>query len=105
MDLLAAWAADENLMILGDLLPGFFGTEYQMSTMPMSVSSETAEYLPGEIDMLVYGNKTTSTSYELEVAKYLQLEHNVESPNIAKYLALFESSAVVSYDDPRIRHP
>ena len=85
MDLLAAWASDENLTILGDLLPGFFGTHFQMSTMPMSVACETAEYLPGKIYMLVYANKSTSASYALEVARYLQLEHNVENPDIAKY--------------------
>ena len=85
MDLLTAWAADENLTILGDLLPGFFGTEYQMSTLQMSVACETAEYLPGKIKMLVYGNMTTSASYAIEVAKYLQLEHNVENPDIAEY--------------------
>ena len=85
MDLLTAWAADENLTILGDLLPGFFGTEYQMSTMPMSVACETAEYLPGKIKMLVYGNMPESASNALEVAKYLQLEHNTENPDIAEY--------------------
>ena len=53
MDLLTEWASDENLTILGDLLPGFFGPYYQMSTMPMSVLCETAEYLPGKICMLV----------------------------------------------------
>ena len=84
-DLLMDWVSDENLTILDDLLPGFFGTFYQMSFMPMSVSCETAEYLPGKIYMLVYGNKATSTSNALEVAKYLQLEHNVENPDIAKY--------------------
>ena len=85
MGLLSAWAADRNLTILSDLLPGFFGTHYQMSTLPMSVSSETAEYLPGKIYMLVYGNTPTSASYALEVAKYLQLEHNTENPDIAEY--------------------
>ena len=85
MELLSAWAADENLTILKDLLPGFFGTHYQMSTLPMSVSSETAEYLPGKIYMLLYGNTTTSTSHALEVARYLQLEHHVEDPDIAQY--------------------
>ena len=58
-----------------------------MSTMPMSILCETAEYLPGEIDMLVYGNMSTSTSYALEVARYLQLEHTVENPEVAKYFA------------------
>lgn len=85
MDLLSAWAADENLTILVDLLPGFFGPEYQMSILPMSVSCETAEYLPGRIKMLVYGNTSISASYGLEVARYLQLEHNVENPDIAEY--------------------
>ena len=37
--------------------------------------------------MLVYGNMSTSASYALEVARYLQLEHNVENPDIAKYYA------------------
>ena len=69
MDLLTAWASDENLTILGDFLPGFVGPHYQMSTMPMSVLCETAEYLPGKICMLVYGNRSTSASYALEVAK------------------------------------
>ncbi len=87
MELLTAWAAEQNLTILGDLLPGFFGTHYQMSTLPMSVSSETAEYLPGKIHMLVYGNTVMSASYALEVAKYLQLEHNTENPDIAAYWA------------------
>ena len=87
MDLLRAWAANNNLTILGDLLPGFFGPEYQMSTLPMSVSCETAEYLPGKIKMLVYGNTSISASYALEAAKYLQLEHNVENPKIAEYYA------------------
>ena len=85
MDLLSAWAADENMKILVDLLPGMFGTEYQMSTMQMSVACETAEYLPGKIKMLVYGNMASSASYALEVGKYLQLEHNVENPDIASY--------------------
>ena len=85
MALLTAWAADENLTILGDLLPGFFGTGYQMSTMPMSISCETAEYLSGKIKMLVYGNMSVSTSYALEMARYLQLEHNTENPDIVKY--------------------
>lgn len=84
-DLLISWAADENLTIIDDLLPGFFGTHYQMSTMPMSVSCETAEYLPGRISMLIYGNRSVSASYALEVARYLQLEHNVENPDIAEY--------------------
>ena len=83
--LLLSWVADNDLTILDDLLPGFFGIHYDMTTMPMSVSCETAEYLPGSIHMLIYGNKTTSTSYALEVAKYLQLEHNVENPDIAEY--------------------
>lgn len=86
-DLLYAWAAKENLKILEDLLPGFFGTEYPMATMPMAVSCETAEYLPGGIRMLVYGNTVISASFALEVAKYLQLEHNVENPDIASYYA------------------
>ena len=84
-DLLIAWVSDENLTILDDLLPGFWGTFYQMSFMPMSVSCETAEYLPGKIHMLVYGNMASSTSNALEVARYLQLEHNVENPDIVKY--------------------
>ena len=37
--------------------------------------------------MLVYGNTVISASYALEVAKYLQLEHNVENPDIASYYA------------------
>ena len=84
-DLLLSWVSDENLTILDDLLPGFFGTYYQMSFMPMSVSCETAEYLPGKIHMLIYGNMASSTSNALELARYLQLEHNVENPDIAKY--------------------
>ena len=84
-DLLLAWVSDEDLTILDDLLPGFFGTFYQMSFMPMSVSCETAEYLPGRIHMLVYANKASSTSNALEVARYLQLEHNTENPDIVKY--------------------
>lgn len=84
-DLLLAWVSDEDLTILDDLLPGFFGTFYQMSFMPMSVSCETADYLPGRIHMLVYGNKASSTSNALEVARYLQLEHNTENPDIVKY--------------------
>ena len=84
-DLLLAWVSDENLTILDDLLPGFFGTFYQMSFMPMSVSCETAEYLHDRIHMLVYGNKASSTSNALEVARYLQLEHNAENPDIVKY--------------------
>ena len=92
-DLLTAWVSDENLTILDDLLPGFFGTFYQMSFMPMSVSCETAEYLPGKIHMLVYGNKASSTSNALEVARYLQLEHNVENPDIVKYYLTWENQA------------
>ena len=84
-DLLHAWAAREDLTILDDLLPGMFGEYYQMSTMPMAVSCETAEYLPGKIKMLVYGNKTSSVSYVLEEARYLQLKNNVENPDIAEY--------------------
>lgn len=84
-NLLLAWVSDENLTILDDLLPGMFGPLYQMAFMPMAVSCETAEYLPGKIHMLVYGNMASSTSNALEVAKYLQLEHNVENPDIAKY--------------------
>ena len=106
-DLLIAWVSDENLTILDDLLPGFWGTFYQMSFMPMSVSCETAEYLPGKIHMLVYGNRASSTSNALEVAKYLQLEHNVENPDIVKYY-LFdlgepafagEQAKIIAFDD------
>ena len=106
-DLLIEWVLDENLTILDDLLPGFFGTFYQMSFMPMSVSCETAEYLPDEIHMLVYGNRASSTSNALEVARYLQLEHNVENPDIAKYY-LFdlgepsfagEQARIIAFDD------
>lgn len=56
-----------------------------MSTLPMSVSCETAEYLPGKIHMLVYGNTVMSASSALEVAGYLQLEHHTEDPDIAQY--------------------
>ena len=85
MELISAWAADVDMKILEDLLPGMFGPTYQMSTMPMAVSCETAEYMCGKINMLVYGNMSTSASYALEVARYLQLEHNVENPDIAGY--------------------
>ena len=86
-DLLSQWAEDENATILGDLLPGMFGPYYQMTTMQMSVGAETAEYLPGAIEMLVYGNTADSTSYCLEVAQYLQLQHNVANPDVASYYA------------------
>lgn len=85
MDLLSKWAEAENATILGDLLPGMFGPYYQMTTMQMSVGAETAEYLPGAIEMLVYGNTADSTSYCLEVAQYLQLQHNTENPAVASY--------------------
>ena len=85
MDLLTAWAADENLRILGDLLPGMFGPTYQMSTLPMAVSCETAEYMSGKIWMLVYDNAEASASNAIEVARFLQLENNVENPEIARY--------------------
>ena len=106
-ELLIAWVTDEDLTILDDLLPGFFGTFYQMTFMPMSVSCETAEYLPDKIHMLVYGNRASSTSNALEVARYLQLEHNVENPDIAKYY-LFdlgepafagEQARIIAFDD------
>ena len=106
-DLLMEWVSDENLTILDDLLPGFFGTFYQMSFMPMSVSCETAEYLPDKIHMLVYGNMDSSTSNALEVARYLQLEYNTENPDIAKYY-LFdlgepafagEQAKIIAFDD------
>ncbi|MCR5793903.1 MAG: hypothetical protein K6G61_00975 [Solobacterium sp.] len=84
-DLLISWAQEEDLTVIDDLLPGFFDPFYQMSTMPMSVCCETAEYLPGTIHMLVYGNSSGSASYALEVAKYLQLEHRTEDPAFAKY--------------------
>ncbi len=87
LELLTAWADDKNLKILEDLLPGMFGPYYQMTTLQMSIACETAEYLPGTIHMLVYGNTATSASNGLEVARYLQLEHNVENPDIARYYA------------------
>ncbi|MBR2811686.1 MAG: hypothetical protein IKD69_09930 [Solobacterium sp.] len=106
-DLLIEWVYDENLTILDDLLPGFFGTFYQMSFMPMSVSCETAEYLPGKIYMLVYGNRDSSTSYALEVASYLQIEHNTENPDIVKYYFFDrgepsfagERASIIAFDD------
>ena len=75
------------MKMLNDLLPGMFGPFYQMSTMQLSVSCETAEYLSGKIALLLYGNTAKSTSYCLEVAKYLQLQHTVENPDIASYYA------------------
>ena len=87
MDLLSKWAEAENTTILGDLLPGMFGPYYQMTTMQMSVGAETAEYLPGAIEILVYGNTADSTSYCLEVAQYLHLQHNTENPDVASYYA------------------
>ena len=84
-DLLLAWASENDLTILDDLLPGMFGPFYQMSTMMMSVSCETAEYLPGPIYVLLYGNTEGSASNALEIAKYLQLEHKTEDPEVAKY--------------------
>ena len=85
MELLTSWAAKEDLTILGDLLPGMFGPYYQMSTLHMAIACETAEYLPGKIMMLVYGNKAMSASNGLELAKYLQLEGNTDDPDIAEY--------------------
>ena len=87
MDLMSKWAEAENATVLSDLLPGMFGPYYQMTTMQMSVGTETAEYLPGAIKMLVYGNTASSTSYCLEVAQYLQLQHNTSNPDVASYYA------------------
>ena len=106
LELVKAWAAKDNLTVLDDLLPGMFGIYYQMSTMPLAVSCETAEYLSGPIHMLVYGNRATSTSYALEVAKYLQLEGTVEDPSIAFYYLFSlgepsfggERAEIVSFD-------
>lgn len=112
MELLSSWVSEENLKILVDLLPGMFGPTYQMATMTMAVSCETAEYLPGKIDMLLYGNTAKSASYALEVAKYLQLEHNVENPEIAAYYAFDlgepsfagEQAEIVKLDDSETIH-
>ena len=106
-DLLLAWVSDENLAILDDLLPGIYGPFYQMAYMPMAVSCETAEYLSGDIYMLVYGNTASSTSNALEVGRYLQLEHNVENPDIAKYYSFDlgeptfagEQARIIAFDD------
>lgn len=85
MELLLSWAAREDLTVLGDLLPGMYGPYYQMTTLQMSVACESSEYLPGRIMMLVYGNWEMSASNGLEIAKYLQLEHNTDNPDIAEY--------------------
>ena len=77
----------ENAVLLSDLLPGIFGPYYQMTTMPMCVGAETAEYLPSPILTLLYGNTADSISNCIEIAQYLQLQHNVENPEIALYYA------------------
>lgn len=85
--LLNQWAEAENATLLSDLLPGMFGPYYQMTTLPMSIGAETAEYLPGPILVLLYGNTTKSISYRVEISQFLQLQHNVENPEIASYYA------------------
>lgn len=84
-DILFGWAVENNFTVLTDLLPGFIGEHYAMSALPMSVGSETAEYLQGPIKVLLYNNTETSTSYSLEIAKYLMLKHNTQNPDIAEY--------------------
>ena len=84
-ELLDSWAAEQDLTVLSDLLPGMFGPYYQMSTLQLSVSCESSEYLPGRIVMLVYGNWDMSASNGLELAKYLQLEHRTDDPLAAEY--------------------
>lgn len=63
MDLLTAWASDENLTILGDFLPGFFGPYYQMSTIadgsnPFSIKKDVGvrriDEPEGESDPALY---------------------------------------------------
>ena len=58
-----------------------------MATLPMCIGAETAEYLPGPILLLLYGNTTNSISYRVEVAQFLQLQHNAENSEIASYYA------------------
>lgn len=84
-DLLFAWTKENSFGLLYDLLPGFFGEHYQMSTLPMSVGAETAEYLQGPIEVLLYNNTETSTSYCLEMAKYLQVPHTIEDADVASF--------------------
>lgn len=110
MNLLTDWAAKEHFTVLTDMLPGFFGEHYQMSAMPMSVGAETAEYLPGRIEVLLYNNTETSTSYCLEIAKYLMLEETTEKPEIVNYYTfdLGEpsvggvSAKIIGLDDEKI---
>ena len=110
MALLTDWAAKEHFTLLTDLLPGFFGEHYQMSAMPMSVGAETAEYLAGRIEVLLYNNTEDSTSYCLEIAKYLMLEETTEKSEIVNYYTfdLGEpsvgdvSAKIIGLDDEKI---
>ena len=112
MELLTSWAAKEDLTVLGDLLPGMYGHYYQMTTLQMAVACESAEYLPGRIMMLVYGNWDMSASNGLEVGKYLQLEHRTDDPDAAwyYYFSLGEpslmgiSSEIVKFGDDEMIH-
>lgn len=109
-DLLFDWTVENDFGLLFDLLPGFFGEYYQMSTLPMSVGAETAEYMQGPIEVLLYNNTETSASYCLEMPRYMQLTHTVEDEELANYYVFDigeprigeQTAQIVSIDDEQI---